>query len=148
MLRIPPLHMILPAAPWYWGLLVFVLFLVTSTACGEPQPTPTATSTPLPTATPSSLVAPLAKYLTDHGAAMYGAYWCSHCADQKAMFGDALRYVHYVECDPAGKDANPVLCTQKGINAYPTWEIGGQFYQGTLSLEQLASLSGFTPPQP
>ncbi|MFH1142025.1 MAG: vitamin K epoxide reductase family protein [Chloroflexota bacterium] len=97
--------------------------------------------------TPSDFATSLAKYLTDHGAALYGAFWCPHCADQKAMFGDAFRYVHYVECDPRGQDSDPLLCDQKGINAYPTWEIGGRFYQGVLSLERLASLSGFTPPQ-
>ena len=78
---------------------------------------------------------------------MYGAFWCSHYAEQKAMFGDAFRYVRYVECDPGGENANPSLCTQKGINAYPTWEIGGRFHQGAFSLEQLASLSDFTPSQ-
>ncbi|MDO8750759.1 MAG: vitamin K epoxide reductase family protein [Dehalococcoidia bacterium] len=98
--------------------------------------------------TPGSFAATLAQHLTDRGVVMYGGFRCPHCATQKAMFGDAFRYVRYVECDPSGKNADPLLCAQKRINAYPTWEIGGRFYQGVLSLERLASLSGFTAPQP
>ncbi|MBI2866979.1 MAG: vitamin K epoxide reductase family protein [Chloroflexi bacterium] len=88
----------------------------------------------------------LAKHLTESGAVMYGAYWCPHCADQKSMFGDAIRYVTYVECDPRGEKPNPALCNQKGVYLYPTWEVGGRMYTGVMSLEQLALLTGYTPP--
>ncbi|MEK7777064.1 MAG: vitamin K epoxide reductase family protein [Chloroflexota bacterium] len=104
-------------------------------------------SQPAQEETASGFAATLGKHLTDRGVVMYGGFRCPHCAEQKAIFGDAFRYVQYVECDPSGKNANPLLCAQKGINAYPTWEIGGRFYQGVLSLERLASLTGFTPPQ-
>jgi len=73
---------------------------------------------------------------------MYGAYWCGHCANQKALFGDAFKYIDYVECDARGTDANPFLCAQKGISSVPVWEIAGQFYLGAHSLEELAWLSG------
>lgn len=91
---------------------------------------------------PTSFATTLAKHLTATGASMYGAYWCPACATQKALFGDAFRHVRYVECDPKGKDANPFLCAQKGIRAYPTWEIGGRLYEGVFPLQQLAQLSG------
>lgn len=91
---------------------------------------------------PASFATTLAKHLADTGASMYGAYWCPACASQKALFGDAFRHVRSVECDPRGKDANPLLCNQKGIRAYPTWEIGGRMYEGVFSLQQLAQLSG------
>jgi hypothetical protein len=36
--------------------------------------------------TPSSPFAlSLAKYLNSIGAKMYGAFWCSHCQEQKAV---------------------------------------------------------------
>ncbi|MFH1751301.1 MAG: hypothetical protein ABH863_06475 [Candidatus Micrarchaeota archaeon] len=83
-----------------------------------------------------------AQCLTDKGAKMYGAYWCTHCASQKKEFGNSLKYVDYVECDPSGADANPQLCQQKGIKGYPTWEINGQFYEGEQNFQTLSALSG------
>ena len=45
----------------------------------------------------------LAKRLKDAGAHMYGAFWCSHCQEQKAMFGkQAQADLPYVECFPQG----------------------------------------------
>ena len=87
--------------------------------------------------------AALAQHLTATGSSMYGAYWCPHCADQKAMFGDAIDQVPYVECAADGENAQPDLCSAKGIQAYPTWEINGQLYPGVKSLDDLAQLSGY-----
>ncbi|MEM1308553.1 MAG: hypothetical protein AAGF98_03455 [Cyanobacteria bacterium P01_H01_bin.153] len=86
----------------------------------------------------------LATHLTEQGAAMYGAFWCPHCEDQKALFGDAVDSVPYVECAPDGENAQPQLCVDKAIQGYPTWEINGEFYPGARSLEELAQLSGFS----
>jgi hypothetical protein len=34
---------------------------------------------------------------------MYGAFWCSHCYDQKMDFGrEAMAEFPYVECFPQG----------------------------------------------
>jgi hypothetical protein len=74
---------------------------------------------------------------------MYGAFWCPHCADQKDLFGSAVDDVPYVECDPEGENAQPQLCRDKDIEGYPTWEIDGELYPGTRSLEELAQLSNF-----
>lgn len=87
----------------------------------------------------------VARHLSDRGVVMYGAYWCPHCADQKKLFGGAFKYVNYVECDPNGKDARPALCQLKGIKGYPTWEVSGKLYEGTLPLAELARLSGYSP---
>jgi len=57
-----------------------------------------------------------AKCLTDKGWVMYGAVWCSHCKEQKALFGDSFQYIKYVECPD-----NEQLCLAKGVNGYPTW---------------------------
>ena len=102
-----------------------------------------------PEADNTSYEAQLANHLDEIGANMYGAYWCPHCADQKEMFGSAIDQVPYVECAADGENAQPQLCQEKGIQGYPTWEIDGEFYPGTQSLDTLAELSGFEgPPQP
>lgn len=85
----------------------------------------------------------LAKYMGSRGAVMYGSYKCPHCTDQKKMFGSAFQYIGYVECHPQGPDANPSLCTARGIRNFPTWEINGNYYRGALSMERLSALSGF-----
>lgn len=47
--------------------------------------------------------APLVQRLRDSGARMYGAFWCSHCYDQKQTFGaEAMAAFPYVECYPEG----------------------------------------------
>ena len=83
--------------------------------------------------------------LAESNAVMYGAYWCPHCEDQKEWFGEAFDYINYVECDPRGKGGTPRLCEAKGIRGYPTWEIGGRFYEGAFPLRSLAELSGYSP---
>lgn len=55
----------------------------------------------------------LAKRLKDAGARMYGAFWCSHCHEQKEAFGSqAMQDFPYVECYPNGfhKVCNVQLC--------------------------------------
>ncbi len=88
----------------------------------------------------------LARHLTASGAKFFGAYWCPHCVDQKRMFGPSARYLPYVECDPRSPEARPSECERAGVRAYPTWIIGGRKYEGVLSLEDLAVLSGYRPP--
>ena len=60
-----------------------------------------------------------AQCLTDKGAVMYGAEWCAHCKEQKAVFGDSFRLIKYVECPD-----NTQFCIDKGVQGYPTWLIG------------------------
>ena len=78
---------------------------------------------------------------------MYGAYWCPHCARQKQLFGSAAGLLPYVECDSRGANPQVDLCNAMGINAYPTWDISGDFYLGAQPLAQLADASGFQSPQ-
>ena len=84
-----------------------------------------------------------AKCLTSKGFVEYGAYWCSHCAEQKRLFGGSYKYVNYVECDKGGKNANPEECNAKGINGYPTWITpDGEKLEGLQSLAVLSRVSG------
>lgn len=88
----------------------------------------------------------LAKHLAASGAKFYGAWWCPHCAEQKRMFGEAARYLPYVECDERSPEGKPEECRRAGVRAFPTWVIGGRKYEGTIPLEELARLSGYPPP--
>jgi uncharacterized membrane protein len=109
---------------------------------GEAPPVVTTISSPAEMA--------LARHLRQIGAKEYGAYWCPHCHDQKMLFGKvAAKLVDYVECDPKGQNSRTELCQAAAANVkgFPTWEIQGQFYSGTLSLEKLAELSGYSGPR-
>lgn len=127
---------------------MIVALLLAWTGCQAPS-TPTFTSRPTSTPTPTpdqaarEFAIGLAKHLTDTGAVMYGAYWCGACNQQKRFFGDAFQYVTYVECDSRGENAQPDLCSAKGVQGYPTWEINGELYTGYMALESLAQLSGY-----
>jgi uncharacterized membrane protein len=89
----------------------------------------------------------LAGHLSQTGAAFYGAEWCARCQSQKALFGNSARRLPYVECSPGGRNRpQAAICGVKGIANYPTWIIGGQRHLGVLPVEQLARLSGFSPP--
>jgi len=92
----------------------------------------------------------LARHLGEVGAKEYGAYWCPHCHEQKMLFGkEAAALIDYIECDPKGQNSRAEICQAAGANikGFPTWEIKGQFYSGTQSLEKLADLSGYTGPR-
>ncbi len=65
---------------------------------------------------PTVNIQAFAQCLATKKVTMYGAYWCSHCQNQKALFGDAFKYVPYVECTE-----NEKLCTSKGVQGFPTW---------------------------
>lgn len=129
--------------------------LVALTACSPKQPDSQATHSPETSDVTTSEAATesvsaqqaLANYFNDIDATMYGAYWCPHCADQKAMFGEAVSTINYVECDPEGDNAQPQLCIDEGIEGFPSWKINGELYPGVHSLEQLADISGYDGPQ-
>lgn len=64
--------------------------------------------------------ASIAQCLSDKGVIFYGAYWCPHCAAQKAAFGDAVKLLPYHECqNPQHQQVQS--CNDAGIQSYPTW---------------------------
>lgn len=86
-----------------------------------------------------------AKCLSSKNVTMYGTYWCSHCAEQKKIFGDSFQYVTYVECGvPGDYRGQTEICKRENIEYYPTWVINGGQYQFRVeqSIEKLSSLSG------
>src|SRR3990167_8799212 len=79
-----------------------------------------------------------AKCLASSGVTMYGAYWCSHCQNEKRNFGSSFQYVPYVECTQEVE-----LCRAKGVAGYPTWITeDGKKYEGEQGLNRLAEISG------
>jgi hypothetical protein len=84
-----------------------------------------------------------AKCLEDSGAKFYGAYWCSHCNNQKDMFGASAKKIPYIECSLPNRAGQTSICAQAEINGYPTWEFpDGSRQSGSLSLNVLAERSG------
>lgn len=45
-----------------------------------------------------------AQCITDSGAKFFGAYWCPHCAAQKALFGKSAKKLPYYECALQGEE--------------------------------------------
>lgn len=87
-----------------------------------------------------------AQCLSNSGVTMYGAWWCSHCENQKELFGDAFDQVNYVECSTAARTMNQT-CQDAGIQGYPTWEFSdGSRASGEQSLETLSQKSGCALP--
>jgi thiol-disulfide isomerase/thioredoxin len=86
--------------------------------------------------------------LGDKGAKFYGAFWCPHCQAQKALFGNSVKKLPYVECSlPDGQTRTPI-CIEKEITSYPTWILkDGTKLNGEIPLAELASSTGCTLPQ-
>jgi uncharacterized membrane protein len=88
----------------------------------------------------------IGRNLKKRGAKMYGAYWCSHCHDQKQRLGQrAFSNVTYIECDKGGVNTQAKLCREKRIPGYPTWEIDGELYPGELQIDDLEKLAAGLP---
>ncbi|KAJ0468559.1 putative vitamin K epoxide reductase, Thioredoxin-like superfamily, VKOR domain superfamily [Helianthus annuus] len=95
----------------------------------------------------SPLALKLAAHLRSVGAKMYGAFWCSHCLEQKEMFGqEAAKMLDYGECYPDGfKIGTPLSqeCKEVKIRGFPMWVIKGQVLEGIQEFPALAKASGF-----
>jgi uncharacterized membrane protein/glutaredoxin len=91
----------------------------------------------------------LAEHLKKVGATMYGGWFCSHCYEQKQLFGrEAFKSsINYVECAEQGKNLQKELCSKEGITGFPTWSINGKKYEGVRSPEELAEATGYTGPK-
>ena len=84
-----------------------------------------------------------AKCLTKKNAIMYGNFLCSHCDDQRKMFGESFKYVHYVECSQAGSPQDVNTCRISQVRYTPTWILGnGERLVGVQTLKQLGEKTG------
>ena len=74
-------------------------------------------------------------------AKMYGAFWCSHCNNQKQELGiEASKLFEYVECAKDGVNSQYGLCKSEKIPGFPTWQINGQLYPGEKDLSEMEKL--------
>jgi hypothetical protein len=88
-----------------------------------------------------------AKCLASKQTKMYGLYWCPHCAEQKAMFGKAFRYVPYVECAIKGSRELTPACKAAGVKLFPSWQFGADSpKEGVFPLEELSDKTGCSLP--
>lgn len=79
-----------------------------------------------------------ARCLAEKGVAMFGAYWCSHCQNEKEAFGDSFKYINYIECTE-----KPQECLAKEVKGYPTWIFpDGRKLEGEQGIENLSRESG------
>ncbi|OHA71359.1 MAG: hypothetical protein A3F15_02975 [Candidatus Wildermuthbacteria bacterium RIFCSPHIGHO2_12_FULL_40_12] len=85
--------------------------------------------------------------LKDKGAVFYGAFWCSHCQNQKKFFGNSARLLPYVECSTPDGRGQLQVCRGKNIEGYPTWEFAdGNRESGEIPLTLLAEKTGCSLP--
>lgn len=93
------------------------------------------------TAKSSATALTLASDLKSLNSRMFGAFWCSHCYDQKQAFGyEAMQSIPYIECDREGYNNKRALCKEQDVPGYPTWEIGGELFPGERSLDELREI--------
>jgi len=81
------------------------------------------------------------------GATFYGAFWCPHCQAQKALFGDSVHFLPYVECSTPDGSAQLQVCKDEGVQSYPTWVFkDGSRLTGETPLATLAQKTGCSLP--
>ena len=86
--------------------------------------------------------------LKDKGVLFYGAFWCPHCANQKALFGRSVNKLPYIECSTPDGNGQTQICIDKKIETYPTWIFpDGTTETGELTLAHLAEKSNCQLPQ-
>ncbi|MBI3638461.1 hypothetical protein HY227_01830 [Candidatus Wolfebacteria bacterium] len=87
-----------------------------------------------------------AQCLGSKNITMYGAVWCPWCKKEKAAFGDAFKFVPYVECPE-----NQAKCKALGVESFPTWIFpdgsasspqAGKKLVGYQGLSKLSEVSG------
>lgn len=80
--------------------------------------------------------------IKDSGALFYGAFWCPHCQNQKALFGSSAKFLPYVECSTPDSQGQLDICKEAGVTGYPTWHFGtSTVISGEISLERLSELT-------
>ncbi len=84
-----------------------------------------------------------AQCIAEQEAVFYGAFWCPHCQEQKAMFGRSERLLPYEECSTPNGNAQVAVCNEAGIASYPTWIFAdGERLEGVQTFETLAEKTG------
>jgi len=81
--------------------------------------------------------------IKNSGATFYGAFWCPHCQEQKALFGKSAAKLPYLECSTPDGQGQTEACKEKKIDGYPTWETkDGVRKSGALTFAELTEFTG------
>lgn len=84
-----------------------------------------------------------AQCLTDQGAKIYGAYWCSNCKIQEERFDSSWKFIDYTECATPGIQGQVSSCNEAEIEGYPTWVFAdASRLVGSQTLESLSDKTG------
>lgn len=84
-----------------------------------------------------------AQCLSSKKLVFFGAFWCPHCAEQKALFGSSVHYLPYTECSTPDGQNQTQACKDAGITGYPTWQLSdGTRLNGIQQLKTLSEKSG------
>ena len=82
-----------------------------------------------------------ASCIAESGTEFYGAFWCPHCQAQKKAFGSSQKLLPYIECSTPDGQGQLEICTEKGIEGYPTWIFpDGERLSGEVELDILSNL--------
>jgi len=68
---------------------------------------------------------------------LYVQLGCTHCEEQKEMFGENYKYIETIDCF-----YNKTLCADEQISGTPTWVRNGEQYVGVQSIEKLREITG------
>ena len=83
-----------------------------------------------------------AQCLSEKNATMYGAWWCSHCKEQKKAFGRSFQFINYIECSNPEGNVQLQVCKDAKIDGYPTWQFAdGTRRDGFVALKNLAEIT-------
>ncbi len=90
-----------------------------------------------------------AQCLKDKGAKFYGAFWCPHCQNTKAMFGKSAKLLPYIECSTPDGKGQLQVCKDAGIQSYPMWTFANSTttLTGERTLQELSTITGCPLPQ-
>jgi thiol-disulfide isomerase/thioredoxin len=88
-----------------------------------------------------------AQCLTDKGARFFGAYWCPHCKEQKALFDNSNK-LPYIECSTPNGQGQLEQCISENITGYPTWKFqNGDVVEKVMQFSELEEKTGCPVPQ-
>ncbi len=114
----------------YWYIIAMAVIVLGLVIFYAPSKNNSNTDTNTSTNDETAKYDTFAQCLSDAGAKFYGAFWCPHCQEQKALFKKSEK-LPYIECSTPDSEHQTQICIDKGITGYPTWkfadgtELGG-----------------------
>jgi thiol-disulfide isomerase/thioredoxin len=85
------------------------------------------------------------QHLKDQGVIFYGAFWCSHCQEQKKRMGKEVWEQIYVECSTPDGRGQLDVCKEAGVDSYPTIVFkDGTKKVGVIDIAELEERTGYS----